>query len=324
MSARVLLENVFISCLSFSPDSRTIAAGSADGSIYIRDTRTMKPLSRGVSGKLSGHTGPVTGFCFDPSYADRDYQYALSCSLDRTVRTWDVKNNVKVYYPMEHPAGVQGMAISADGSRLACILVTNLLYIWTLRPGRYPWPQVISLAAPAAAVAFSRNHNVVATGDARGSVYILDLDAQREQTILPPYNELPKSFPIGIDVLTFTADDHHLLCGSTGPTISIVTISSNGPQSRFNCAKTSMEELITPACDYDNTKAIMIDEVGVIKVLTIAPTGVAGIWTVGQGGKSLPPIRTGLVGVAALSEDAKFMLTSRQDGLLVLWDLPPM
>lgn len=325
MSARALLEDVSVSYLSFSPDSRMIAAGSMDGSIYIRDTETMKPLSRGVSKKITGHTGPVTGFCFDPSYADRGYQYALSCSLDETVRTWDVKHNVKIYYPMEHPAGVQGMAISADGSLLACILVTNLLYVWTLRPGRRPWPLIIQLAAPAIAVAFSPQNDAVATGDAQGSVHILDLNSQSVRHISAPYSGLPQpQLHISIDVMAFTVDGRHLICGSTGPMVRIVTLSSSDPQSPLRCAKPLMEELVAPGCEYDHTKAIMVDDDGVIKVLTIVPTGVAGIWTVGQGGKHLPPIRTGYVWVAALSRDGKFMLTGKRDGSVVLWDLPTM
>lgn len=323
MNARTLLEGVPVSCLSFSPDSRIIAVGSSYGPIRIRDTNTMKPLSYGVAGILSGHTDSVTGICFDPSYADRGYQYALSCSLDKTVRTWDVKNSAKVYFPMEHPAGVRGMAISADGSYLACILVTDLLYVWTLRPGRQPCPKVIKLIAPATAVAFSQQDHALATGDADGSVYILDLDSQWQRHILPPLPSIPKYMPIRIDVMIFTADDQELMCSSTGSRVRMITIPSNDPQPPFLCAKPSIDELLTPASEHNSTKAVSVDEHGVVKVLTTTPTGEAGVWTVGRR-KALPLIHTGIVGVGAISRDGNFMLTARSDGALILWDIPPM
>ncbi|EIM84678.1 WD40 repeat-like protein [Stereum hirsutum FP-91666 SS1] len=326
MNARVLLDDVPIYCLSFSPDSRMIAAGSTDGAIYIRDTKTMKPLSRGVTGRLSGHTGPVTGFCFDPSYADRGYQYALSCSLDKTVRTWDVKHNVKIYYPMKHSAGVRGMAISPDGSYLACILITNVLYIWTLRPVRFRTPRIFRLAGPATAVAFSHQGNVVATGDAHGSMHIFDLDYQTERCIPSPYIDYSKPISVKIDVITFTFDGQSILCASSGPDVRIVPLQTKDSIPPFQTYPNKMPDLLLKGSEHlDRTKSIVIGENGFARVFTVGPNGVAGIWYPDTGGEWLPSIEMGRVpGVVAMSKDGRFMVSSREmDRLVILWDIPP-
>lgn len=326
MNARTLLQDVSISCLTLSPDNRIIAAGSPNGSIHIRDTHTMKVITRGVTGELIGHTGPVTGFCFDPSYADRDYQYALSCSLDKTVHTWDIKNNVKVYSPMQHPDAVQGMAISADGSHLACILVTNQLYIWTLRPGRNSTPTVVTLAAPATTVIAFHTGNLFATGDAHGSIYVHDMDYNTSRVIPTPY--IDYSLPISpkINVMSFTCDGRYLYCGSTGPTIRTVDLQSTAPNPPFEVVGTSMGDLLIPGSEHlDVTKSIMLDESGYVRALTVGSNGVAGIWFPGRVDSwPVPPMKMGKApGVVAMSRDGRFLVTSSPMGRsVILWDVP--
>lgn len=123
--------------------------------------------------------------------------------------------------------------------------------------------------------------------------------------------------------MTFTADDQELMYGSNGSLIRRIAIPSDDPEPPFLCVKQLIYDLQTLASAHYSTKAISVDEAGMVSVLTTTPDGMARVWTVGHG-EELPPINTGIVGVAVISRDGKFMLTTRSDGALILWDIPPM
>ena len=66
---------------------------------------------------LQGHTlidNSITGLAFTP-----DGKHILSCALDSTVRLWDVATGAEVRQFRGHKAGVTGLALTADGKKLA-------------------------------------------------------------------------------------------------------------------------------------------------------------------------------------------------------------
>jgi WD40 repeat protein len=69
-----------LTSLAFSPDSRFVAVGKADGEISIIDLQTFD-----VVATLSGHRGLVEHLAFS-----LDGFYLVSSSTDGTVRFWGV------------------------------------------------------------------------------------------------------------------------------------------------------------------------------------------------------------------------------------------
>ena len=67
-----------VSSAAFSPDSRTVATGEADGAVVLREAESGKELHRFV-----GHTANVASVAFSP-----DGQTAVSGSYDKTIRLW--------------------------------------------------------------------------------------------------------------------------------------------------------------------------------------------------------------------------------------------
>ena len=66
--------------VSFSPDGKTLATGSSDGTVQLWDMATRKQLKT-----LIGHTDSVNGVSFSP-----DGKTLATGSSDGTILLWDI------------------------------------------------------------------------------------------------------------------------------------------------------------------------------------------------------------------------------------------
>ncbi|MFJ8494922.1 trypsin-like peptidase domain-containing protein [Streptomyces sp. NPDC094038] len=137
--------------LAFSPDSRTLATGTDDGTVNLWNldtgTRTFA---------MTGHSGLVWSMAFSPDGAS-----LATGSVDGTARLWDVgTGRVRAVLAGHHDV-VWAVAFSPDGRTLATGSGDHTVRLWNVTTGRtLPGHHVLVWS-----MAFSRDSRTIATTD---------------------------------------------------------------------------------------------------------------------------------------------------------------
>jgi len=106
-----------------------VLSASFDRTLRHWNARTGKPIGRPVK----GHTSGVRGVSFVGG-GDR----ALSCSMDGSLKLWDVESGEAVRSLAGHAGGVRGIAVTPDGRRAISAGMDCTLRVWIWR--RTPTP----------------------------------------------------------------------------------------------------------------------------------------------------------------------------------------
>ncbi len=100
-----------VTAIAFSPDGKTLATASEDGTVRMWDVFTRAPTGN----TLVGHSGTVQALAFSP-----DGKTLATGGDDKTVRRWDAATHAPLGKPFaEHTDSVRAVAYSPDGKTLA-------------------------------------------------------------------------------------------------------------------------------------------------------------------------------------------------------------
>jgi len=105
------------------PDAMWIASGGQDRSVKVWDLQSRAPRAT-----LTGHTDWVRLVLVVPDGR------IVSCSLDATVRIWDIASG-RVLVLRGHSAAISAAAVSNDGSRLVTGAGDGSLCVWDIATG---------------------------------------------------------------------------------------------------------------------------------------------------------------------------------------------
>jgi WD40 repeat protein len=162
--------------LAFSPDSKTLASGSGDTSIYLWDPATGKQI-----GRLDGHTHWVRSVAFAP-----DCKTLASASQDKTVRLWDLSTGKPIRQFDGHRDGVRSVAFSRDGQILASLSEHGIL-LWEPATGKLIPHKAGKMAFDGLSLALSPDGKTVMVGGGHGSfeAHLIDLATGTEIGVCP-------------------------------------------------------------------------------------------------------------------------------------------
>ena len=154
--------------VAFSPDSRWLAAGCADGMVRIWDTRDPAGKAR----ELPGHIGTVERVVFLPDGRLASAGGIWFGSEFGEVKIWDLSTG-RVLDLRGHTDLVWGLAYSPDGRRLATGSLDGTIKLWDTTTGE----EVFTLRGHTAGVicvAFSPDGRRIASGSWDRTVRVWD------------------------------------------------------------------------------------------------------------------------------------------------------
>jgi RNA polymerase sigma factor (sigma-70 family) len=230
--------------LAFSPDGRTIVAGSpgrnaclwdvttgreilqfeqgeyARSVAFSPDGRTVALAVRGkkailcdaatgrVTRTLDGHTSSVVGVAFSP-----DGRSVATGSYDKTARVWDVATGREVARMEGHEKEVQALAYSPDGKLLATASFDGTARVWDAFTGRER-AVLRGATKELMAVAFAPDGKTVAASGEEPHIHLWDATTGRELRALDTAS--PR-----VHALAFAPDGKSLASGQGDGTVRL-------------------------------------------------------------------------------------------------------
>lgn len=188
--------------LAFSPDGRTLAAASADGSIRLLDAASLQIRSTFTA------TAPLGSLCFSPD------SRLLAVASDRTVNVYDVANGQNVAACVAHTDRIRSLTFAPDSRTLASAGGDGVR-LWDIVAHT-----VVSLEGEAGSVyslAFSPDGRTLACSGHNRTIRLWQVPSGRCLATLQTGDRLAWS-------LAFSPDGRMLVCGGAGDSLRLFNL----------------------------------------------------------------------------------------------------
>ena len=144
--------------VAYSPDGKRLASAANDGTTRVWDANTGQPVA-----ELTGEGPTVLSLAYSP-----DGRHIASGDDEGAVRLWDADTGQPVADLRNgHAGAVMRVTFSPDGTRIAASGADDAVQVWDTSRLDHP-PLTLHTSPAGAAMAFSPNGHVLATGTADG------------------------------------------------------------------------------------------------------------------------------------------------------------
>ena len=156
-----------VDAVAFSPDGQIVLTGSQDGTAWLWDAKTGKPVGEPLRIEYLGNVLSATprNVAFSP-----DGRTVLTGSNDETARLWDVKTGKPLGEPLRHDGVVPKLAFSPDGQTVLTGS-GNVARLWDAKTGK-PLGRPMRHESEVHGVAFSPDGQTVLTGSYDGTAWL--------------------------------------------------------------------------------------------------------------------------------------------------------
>jgi WD40 repeat protein len=200
-----------VDSLAFSGDRKTLASGSADGTIKLWDATTGKETATFKAGT------PVGCVAFN-----RDRKTLASAGQDSTVKLWDVttgKNTATIQAAVDNvPIIIDCVAFSPDGKTLASGSEQPKIKLWDATTGK----ETATLEGHTAivlSVAFSPDSKTLASTSGDGTIKLWDVATGKNSSTLRGHTNTPQiSY---VYCVAFSPDGKTLASGGQDGTVRL-------------------------------------------------------------------------------------------------------